>query len=62
MGETDVLWGDAESLEQWFGQSVREWSPAGKPDVILEIGPLLPITLVGDKADEAYFGDLQILF
>ena len=62
MGGTDILWGNAESLQQLFGQSVRELAPAGEPEVILEIGPLLPVVLIGDKPDEAYFGDLQIFF
>lgn len=62
MSETDILWGNAESLQQLFGQAVRELEPAGGPEAVLEIGPLLPITLIGDKADDAYFGDLQIFF
>lgn len=62
MGETDTFWGNAESLEQLFGQSVRELEPAGAQEVILEVGPLVPILLIGDKADEACFDNLQIFF
>lgn len=62
MGETDIFWGSAESIEQLFGQSVRELEPAGAQEAVLEIGPLVPIMLIGDKVDEACFDNLQIFF
>lgn len=63
MSDTDILWGNAEALRLLFGQSVREVeAPAGEPAPVLEIGPLEPITLVGDKTDDAAFDHLQIFF
>lgn len=62
MGETEVFWGSAESIEQLFTQSVREQEPAGAPEIVLEIGPLLPIMLIGDKVDETCLDTLQIFF
>lgn len=62
MSDTDILWGEAETLAQLFGQSVREAAPAGGHEAILEIGPLVPITLIGDKVDDSVFDHLQIFF
>lgn len=62
MGETDILWGYGESLQQMFGQTVREQAPAGAPEIVLEIGALEPITLIGDKTDDALFDNFLIFF
>lgn len=62
MSETDILWGEAETLQQLFGQTVRELEPADAPEIILEIGPLVPITLIGDRSDDTGFDNLLISF
>lgn len=62
MSETEILWGNGESLQQLFGQAVCELAAVEAPEIVLEIGPLLPITLVGDKTDDAYFDSLHIFF
>lgn len=62
MSDTDILWGEAEVLQQLFGQAVSAQETTGSQEIVLEIGPLVPISLIGDKVDDSVFDHLQIFF